>query len=186
MARAAEAAFVVDVTIHIINTLQIAAGHALLTLAACRAANEGHSDDYIAAMVRRLMPHTTTLLVPANPKYLLASEWGNEAQRALGNLEGTFPILHINEGIVTPREKRRSMERAIERMIEIMEDDVGDGPISVCVNHVQRGAEAREMLETIESRFALENGYVLEIAPAAGRFVGPGAMGLAYYEAMYE
>jgi DegV family protein with EDD domain len=185
-ARTAKQEFFPEATIHIVDTQQAIAGEALLAIAAAKAAQEGHSDDYIVAMVERLIPYTKTLLTVETLKYFAAGGRLTATEQLLGSLEGFVPILQISGGRIIPIEKRRTRRQAVNRMLAIMEEEVGDGPVSVCVNHARRASDARGLLEEIESRFNVESGYIIEIGPATGTHTGPGSIGFAYYPTMYE
>lgn len=185
-ARTARQEFFADAPIQILDSQQAVAGEALLAIAAAKAAREGHSDDYIVAMVERLIPYTKTLLTVETLKYFAAGGRLTATEQLLGSLEGYVPILQISGGRIIPIEKRRTRRQAIGRMLAIMEDDVGDGPISVCVNHARRAPDASDLLEEIESRFNVQDSYIIEIGPATGTHTGPGSLGFGYYPTMYE
>ncbi len=185
-ARTAKQEFFPEAVIHIVDTQQAIAGEALLAIAAAKAAQAGYSDDYIVAMLERLIPYTKTLLTVETLKYFAAGGRLTATEQLLGSLEGYVPILQISRGRIIPIEKRRTRRQAINRMLAIMEEDVGDGPINVCVNHARRASDARALLEEIESRFNVENGYIIEIGPATGTHTGPGSLGFGYYPTMYE
>lgn len=185
-ARAAKQEFFPDAQIHILDSQQAVAGEALLAIAAARAAQTGHSDDYIVAMVERLIPYTKTLLTVETLKYFAAGGRLTATEQLLGSLEGYVPILQISDGQIIPIEKRRTRRQAINRMLDIMEDDVSDGPITVCVNHARRAPDARELLAEIESEFNVSESYIIEIGPATGTHTGPGSLGFGYYPTMYE
>ncbi len=185
-ARTAKQEFFPDAPIHILDSQQAVAGQALLAIAAAKAAQAGHSDDYIVAMVERLIPYTKTLLTVETLKYFAAGGRLTATEQLLGSLEGYVPILQISNGRIIPIEKRRTRRQALNRMLAIMEADVGDGPINVCVNHARRAPDARELLEEIESRFNVESSCIIEIGPATGTHTGPGSIGFGYYPTMYE
>ncbi len=188
-ARTAKQEFFPEAPICVIDTHQVVAGEALLVTAAARAAQEGRSDDYISAMVERLIPYTTTLLTVETLKYFQAGGRLTATEKLLGSLRNYVPILRISHdsgGRVIPIEKRRTRRQAISRMLDIMEDDVSDSPITVCVNHARRAPDAKALLAKIESRFNVKESSIVEIGPGTGTHTGPGTLGFGYYPTMYE
>lgn len=185
-ARTAKQEFFPEAPIHIIDTQQVVAGEALLAIAAARAAQAGHGADYIVAMVERLIPYTKTLITVETLKYFEAGGRLTATEQLLGSLQNFVPILQISGGRIIPIEKRRTRRQAVKRMLDIMEDDVSDGPITVCVNHARRAPDARELLAEIESRFNVEESSIVEIGPGTGTHTGPGTIGFGYYLTMYE
>lgn len=188
-ARTAKEELFPEASIRVIDSNQAVAGEALLAIAAAKAAQEGRSDDYVAAMIERLVPYTKTVLTVETLKYFEAGGRLTATEQLLGSLKGFVPILQISAehgGRVIPIEKRRTRRQAVNRILDIMEGDVGDGPVTVCVNHARRPSEAKDLLEEIESRFDVEAGYVIEIGPGTGTHTGPGTIGVGYYPTMYE
>ena len=182
-ARTAKQEFFPDEPIHILDSQQVVAGQALLAIAAGKAAQEGRSAEDIIAMMERLIPNTKTLLTVETLKFFAAGGRLTATEQLLGSLEGYVPILQVAGGRIIPIEKRRTRRQAVNRMLAIMEGDVGDSPINVCVNHARRPSDARELLEEIKSRFNVQDSYIIEIGPATGTHTGPGSLGFGYYPA---
>ena len=183
-ARTAKQEFFPDAPIHILDSQQVVAGQALLAIAAGKAAQAGHSADDIIAMMERLITNTKTLLTVETLKYFAAGGRLTATEQLLGSLEGFVPILQVTGGRIIPIEKRRTRRQAVNRMLAIMEEDVGDGPINVCVNHARRPSDAGDLLEEIKSRFNVRDGHIVEIGPATGTHTGPGSLGFGYCPAM--
>jgi len=149
-ARTAKQEFFPDAPIHILDSQQVVAGQALLAIAAGKAAQEGRSAEDIIAMMERLIPNTKTLLTVETLKFFAAGGRLTATEQLLGSLEGYVPILQVAGGRIIPIEKRRTRRQAVNRMLAIMEGDVGDSPINVCVNHARRPSDARDLLEEIK------------------------------------
>ncbi|MFQ5596144.1 MAG: DegV family protein, partial [Anaerolineae bacterium] len=179
-ARTAKQEFFPEAPIHILDSQQVVAGQALLAIAAGKAAQEGHSADDIIAMMERLIPNTKTLLTVESLKFFAAGGRLTATEQLLGSLEGYVPILQAAGGRIIPIEKRRTRRQAVNRMLAIMEEDVGDGLINVCVNHARRPSDAGDLLEEIKSRFNVQDSYIIEIGPATGTHTGPGSLGFGY------
>lgn len=185
-ARTAKEQFFPEAPIHIVDSQQVIAGQALLVIAAAKAAQEGRSPEYILGMLEHLIPQTRTLLTVEELRYFEAGGRLTATEQLLGSLKGFVPIMRIADGLILPIEKRRTRRQAVNRMLDRIEEEVGDGPLVVAVNHARCPADARELLSEIEHRFTVEESYIIEIGPTTGTHTGPGALGIGYYPAMYE
>lgn len=185
-ARTAREQFFPEAPIHIVDSQQVIGGQALLAIAAAGAALEGRSAEYILAMLERTIPYTRTLLTVEDLLYFEAGGRLTATEQLLGSLKGFVPILRIADGLILPIEKRRTRRQAVNRMLDLMEEDVGDGPLVVAVNHARRLKVAQELLTEIERRFTVNESYIIEIGPTTGTHTGPGGLGIGYHPAMYE
>jgi len=185
-ARTAKEQFFPEAPIHIVDSQQVIAGQALLVIAAAKAAQEGRSPEYILGMLDHLIPQTRTLLTVEDLRYFEAGGRLTATEQLLGSLKGFVPIMRIADGIILPIEKRRTRRQAVNRMLDLIEEEVGDGPLVVAVNHARRPADAQALLSEIEHRFTVDESYIIEIGPTTGTHTGPGGLGIGYYPAMYE
>lgn len=103
-----------------------------------------------------------------------------KAQALLGNLMQMIPLLTTVNGEIAPLETIRTRSRAIDRMLEIMKQDVDTlGINKVVVTHIDDIDEAIILSNKIKKDFNID-AEISEIGPAVGVSVGPGTIGLIY------
>ena len=75
----------------------------------------------------------------------------------------------------------RSKTKAIECMLGIMADRIGDSKAHVIVEHADEFEEAEKFKATIDSRFNCAELYTSEFTPTMGVHAGPGVLGASFY-----
>lgn len=111
------------------------------------------------------------------------------AQAFLGNMLNLKPLLEIRGGQVEAVERVRTMNKAIDRMLELVQLRLQDetGPIRLCAVHANAHAEAVHLLERAQQRFPkslISDAVISTVSPVLGTHSGPGALGLAFLPGM--
>jgi len=76
----------------------------------------------------------------------------------------------------------RSREHGINRILQMMRDKVGQGPVHVAVMHAYAQDEAERLKERISSEFNCAELWITEFSPVMGYATGTGTLGFAYYK----
>jgi DegV family protein with EDD domain len=104
------------------------------------------------------------------------------AQAFMGSMLKIKPILYI-DGTIDALEKVRGSGKAIERLVELLSERVGDRKVRVgAVNVV-----ARERMDDLVGRLKAELGERIaslntaEVGPVIGCHVGPGTVGVGFF-----
>lgn len=106
----------------------------------------------------------------------------------LGTLLNLKPILEIRKGRVEAVERVRTIKRAVNRLLDLCEDNIGKRtPIRLCSLHSSNSENADVLLETARQRFGISevnDAFTTEVSPVIGTHAGPGALGLAFMAGM--
>jgi len=104
----------------------------------------------------------------------------------MGSLLQIKPILCVptEKGVVDVLGKARTKRKAINRMLDLMAEKVGDRPIHVAVQHADAPEEAQRLMEEINSHFNCAELYLADFSPVVGAHAGPGAVSVAFYAEM--
>jgi len=99
------------------------------------------------------------------------------------------PVLQLKEGVIEPVEKVRTLSKAIERMLDLAEKQIGrsGGPIHLAALQAGTIQEGENLLAKALKRFSpsiVSDAIVSDISPVIGTHVGPGALGIAYLAGM--
>ncbi|MCK4331347.1 MAG: DegV family protein, partial [Dehalococcoidia bacterium] len=70
---------------------------------------------------------------------------------------------------------------AVERMLEIMAQRMGDSKVHVMVHHADELEEAEKLAAEIDSRFNCAELHLTEFTPVMGVHTGPGLLAIAFY-----
>lgn len=169
-----------DRSIHIFDSLSISIGEGLLAIAAADMAAQGQSIEAILARLQRMRSQMRVSFVVDTLEFLQRGGRIGGATALLGTMLKIKPLLHIVNGRIEPLEKVRTRQKALERMLDIMGEQVGpDARIWGGVGHTHCPGEAAEMEAILRSRFNCARVLIGEAGPTIGTHAGPGVLGIA-------
>lgn len=153
-------------------------------LEVARAAKRGASLAELKALTNKAVVSTGVLFVVSTLEFLHRGGRIGGAQAFLGTAFKLKPILELCDGRIEPIEKIRTMNKATDRMLEIMVDRVGDRrPIRLATLHANAPEEAQQLLEKACQRFNpgdIKEAFTTEVSPVVGTHSGPGTVGICY------
>ena len=92
------------------------------------------------------------------------------------------PITTIKEGKVEPLARTRTKPKAVDKLLELMEQTVtSSSPLHVAIMHGDVSKEAEQLKERVAARFQCSEPLMSEITPVIGTHTGPGTLGMAFY-----
>jgi fatty acid-binding protein DegV len=99
----------------------------------------------------------------------------------LGSVLQVKPVLCIRDGLVTPLERVRTFDRALNRVVELTREvDRGKG-LCVIVGHADAEADAERVARELEPN--CETLMIQPLGPVVGAHAGPGVVGVGVYPA---
>ncbi|MEA3459195.1 MAG: DegV family protein [Chloroflexota bacterium] len=177
----AAARLIDSVPVHVIDSRTVTMAQGFVVLAAARAAAEGQDLAEVARRVEALIPKVNFFFTLETLEYLQKGGRIGRAAALVGSVLKIKPILYINEGRIDVLEKVRTKRRAVERMVELMEEKVGSNPVHAAVLHADTLDEADRLKEEVAARFNCRELHLAEVSPVIGVHTGPGLMGVAFY-----
>jgi DegV family protein with EDD domain len=151
-------------------------------LAAVRAAAEGADLETVAAAAQGLIGKAHIYFVVDTLEYLHRGGRIGAAAKLLGSALNLKPILAIQDGIVKPLTKVRTRRKALEKLFELLDEELGDASrVHMAVINVAAPAEAEALSRQLEARFRPVEMMSTEVSPVIGAHAGPGTVGVAFY-----
>jgi DegV family protein with EDD domain len=102
----------------------------------------------------------------------------------LGTLMDLKPMLTVEDGIIAAVEKVRSSKKAQQRLLDMVEKQVGTTrPVQVSALHTNAPDIARALLEQAKHRLNISKTVepmITDATPVIGAHTGPGCVGLAF------
>jgi DegV family protein with EDD domain len=170
-----------DAMIELVDSRSTAMELGFQVLATARATEDGKSFDEIVAIARDACNHTGVYFVVDTLEYLHRGGRIGGASRLIGTALNMKPLLHIADGRVESFEKVRTKNKAIARMLDVIEERVKGKPnLRLAALHAAAEQEAIELLEAAKKRFNPIEAIITEVSPVVGTHVGPGTVGLAF------
>jgi DegV family protein with EDD domain len=172
-----------NTVIKVIDSRAVAGSLGFIVLEAARIANQGADLASVAEVTRNMMRKVGSFFMLDTLYYLARTGRVARAAAWAGSMLNMKPVVaHFPSlGETTPVARPRSRTKAIECMLEIMADRIGDSKAHVIVEHADEFEEAEKFKATINSRFNCAELYVSEFTPTMGVHAGPGVLGASFY-----
>ncbi|HEY2494910.1 MAG TPA: DegV family protein [Paenibacillus sp.] len=174
-----------EADITIVDSLSASYGFGLLVIHAARLASEGLAVEQIMEAVEQLRKQRKLYFLVDTLEYLQKGGRIGKAAALFGTLLNIKPILSIDEeGIIYPVEKVRGRKKAVARMIELFQQDLGNiNKINVAVGHTAHPASAESFLEELSSHYKLEEVVLTNVGAVVGSHVGAGVIAVFIWPA---
>jgi DegV family protein with EDD domain len=173
-----------DVPIELVDSKSAAMGLTLIVSNALRLVKEGLDYKEIAEKSRQLVPHVRLFFVVDTLEFLHRGGRIGGAQRLVGSVLSIKPILQLVDGRIDSLESVRTKRKAVARLMDLVSTETGWG------EQVHYGVLDASAPQTADKIFEeiIANGKPAEllrggISPVIGTHIGPGAVGVAFYDA---
>ena len=167
--------------VHVIDSELVSMSLGLITLAASSLASSGSSAEAIEAKVVDMRSSVQTYFSVATLEFLRRGGRIGRASALLGSVLQVKPVLCIRDGLVTPLERVRTFDRALNRVVELAREvDRGHG-VCVIVGHADAPADAERIGRELDP--IAETLMIQPLGPVVGAHAGPGVVGVGCYPA---
>ena len=167
--------------ITVIDSLVASMALGWLAVLAAEQAAGGASAEAVAAAVRERIPRAGVFLSPDTLENLRRGGRIGRASALVGTLLNIKPIMFLRDGVVTPLERVRTRQKALQRMAELAREQ---GPFErVTVAHANDPAAAATLIELLGPYRPVMEPAANEIGPVIGTHIGEGGFGIAYISA---
>jgi DegV family protein with EDD domain len=170
--------------IEILDSQTAVGAYGFVVLAAARAAAAGRSLSEVLEAARGVQQRVNLILTLDTLKYLAKGGRIGKAAHWAGTMLSIKPILEVpnTTGTIEPLERVRSRPKAIRRLLEIMQERVGQWQrVHVSIDHANVSEEADHLKSRISSTFDCDEIFINDWAPVAGVHCGPGVIGISFY-----
>jgi len=167
--------------VRVVDSENVSMSLGLLTLAAAALASSGQGAEAIEAKMLEMRDHLRTYFSVATLEFLRRGGRIGNASALLGSVLQVKPVLCIRDGLVTPLERVRTFDRALNRIVDLTREvDRGHG-VCVIVGHAGAEADAERIAGELES--ISETLMIQPLGPVVGAHAGPGVVGVGCYPA---
>lgn len=167
------------IPVAVVDSRQVGGGLALMALAAQRAAERGGSVEDVleaAEQVRKGLVNRVVVDVLDN---LRKSGRVTGTQAVFGTVLKVKPILAVRDGRVEVGDRARTMTKALDRIVDVVTDHIGDEPADVVVTHALAPDRAEELWGRLKERIEVARSLTTVFGPVLGTHTGPGAVAVA-------
>lgn len=167
------------IPVAVMDSRQVGGGLALMVLAAQRAAERGGSVEDVLAAAERVRNGLINNVVVDVLDNLRKGGRVTGAQAAFGTVLKVKPILTVRDGRVEVADRARTMTKALDRIVDIVADHVGDEPADVVVTHALAPERAEELWGRLRERIEVARSLTTVFGPVLGTHTGQGAVAVA-------
>ena len=169
--------------IEVFDSRSVAGALGFIVREAARVASEGGGMNEAIEAARNMMGKVHFLAMLDTLYYL--ARLGRIARAAAwaGSMLDMKPILEHNPAVgeTMPVARPRTKKKAVDRMLQIMTERMGDSNVHVVVQHADELEEAKKLADEIKSRFNCVEMSITEFAPVMGVHTGPGLLAIGFY-----
>ncbi|HEY5903948.1 MAG TPA: DegV family protein, partial [Anaerolineales bacterium] len=102
-------------------------------------------------------------------------------QAALASALNVKPIAVLRDGVLNMEEKVRTRKAALERVIEMAEQEFGTRPVYLGVPHARDPKSGELLLKEAVKHFNCQDAVLTELSISVAANLGPGTTGLVVY-----
>ncbi len=168
-------------TIELLDSRNAAAAQGFVVLAAARAAAQGKNLTETIKAAEEVKEKIHLVMVLETIRYVYRSGRVPKVAAQAGSALNIKPILTISDGLVRFAGATRNKQRGVNRILQMMRDEVKGQSVNVAVVHADALEEAERLKEKVASEFDCIELWLSEFSPIMGYATGRGLLGLAFY-----
>lgn len=153
----------------------------------CRAARimerEGKSVDEIIRYLESIRDQVHVILTLDTLEYARRSGRVGTLSAAMASILNVKPIALLQNGLVNMVERVRTRKTALERVLSLGKETVGDKPVHLGVVHARDIESARALLEEAKKHFNFKSEVMTDLSISLAINFGPGTVGLVLFPA---
>ncbi|HMV27974.1 MAG TPA: DegV family protein [Anaerolineales bacterium] len=166
-----------------VDTLCGTMGTAFMCRSARQMERAGKSVDEIKTFIEGVRSKTHVILTLETLEYAKRSGRVGTLSAALASVLNVKPIAMLKDGIVDMVDRVRTRKGAIDRVLDLAKENVGDSPVHIGVVHARDEASAKSLLEEAQKRFNVKESFLTDLSISLVINFGPGTVGLVLYPA---
>jgi EDD domain protein, DegV family len=172
-----------DPDITVVDSRSASQGFGAAALLAAEMAREGATKEQIVEAAQRVLKGMRIYFLVDTLEYLQRGGRIGKAAALIGGLLNIKPILTIQDGVVAPVEKTRGTKKAMNRIIEMLDEEFGRSPVHLGIGWSKYDEQAKELLARIQEKFDVRSVRQVLIGGVIGAHVGPGTSAVFMYKA---
>lgn len=141
----------------------------------------GESVQAIISRLETIRQNLSIVLTIDSFEYARRSGRVKALQAALASLINIKPVIILKDGALDVREKVRTRQRAIDRVLEIIHERMGEHKVNIAVVHSQSLDAAKQLLDRVHQTLRVNEAILCDLSIGIAANLGPGTIGIAAY-----
>jgi DegV family protein with EDD domain len=170
--------------IEVIDSKSTSMGLGFLVLMAARNAQAGDNLQKCKELIESARDKVKIFFVLRTLEFLKRGGRIGSASALLGTALNLKPILMVEDGVIKPFAKVRTMQKALSRLVEILSENIQERtPIHLGIIQAEAENDALFLQKEIENKLSkkdVSEMIITGISPVIGTHTGPGAVGICF------
>ncbi len=170
-----------DLNVHLFDSKGISYGESYMALTASQMAYDNKPVEEIISVLEKIRENDKIYVCVDSLHYLVLNGRLSLLNGVLGTLLKMKPLLNIDqEGTLITLEKIRTKSKAVDRMIELVLEDIKDKRVLIYSAYTDNYQEARDALDEVLKRTNAEvvDVQLVPLTPVVGCHAGPKTFGI--------
>ncbi len=172
-----------EIPVTVFDSWSGSAGLGFMALEAARMAHNGTSLSQAVERLKWMRQVMRIYLMLDNLRFAQMSGRVTFVQHMMASMLRLKPIVTVRDGILEPVDRVRTRQRALERLVALVAEEYGHGPVHVAVVHARAPETAQRLLALAQERLSLASHMVTPLSTAVAVHLGPGTVGIVAYPA---
>jgi DegV family protein with EDD domain len=162
--------------IHVIDSQTVSMALGWAVIAAARSANAGKNTEEVVSAAYVALSRVQLYAVLETLDYAHRGGRIGRASHLIGSMLSIKPILTVRAGEVTPLERVRTWEKAIDRIAEIARTHA---PLEgLAIAHAGNPGDAQRLADELRDLVPSDQFVLCDVGPVIATYAGPGAVGI--------
>ena len=170
-----------ELTVKVMDSLNVTAAEGFIALAAARAAEEGKDLEETIKAAEEVRDKVRFMAVLETIRYVYRTGRIPKVAASVGSMLNIKPVLANSSGKIKFVGAVRNREKGVDRILKVIHDEVGQSRPHIAVMHAYAPEEAEKLKERIASEFDCAELWISEFTPVMGYATGTGTLAVAFY-----
>lgn len=166
-----------NITVTVMDSKSATYGLGIVVVAAAKAAKEGKSLSECMEIAQYYIDHQQVIFTVDTLEYIQKGGRIGKAAALVGTLLNITPLLSLDkQGEVANIDKVRGKGKVLSRVVELMQQRIPQGPVSIGILHGNNEEGAKRWQEKLSEVYDVKECVVTCLGPSIGTHAGPGAL----------
>jgi len=156
-------------------------GTGFMILEALEMLDQGKTPQDVLQRLNEIRDGINILLSPITLKYVQLSGRIGALGAAVASMLNIKPIIVLRDGQLFADERVRTRKRALDRMVDMMREKLGDAPARVAIIHSQSPDDAKTLSEMAAQALNCDKVWLAPLSTSVSAHLGPGTVGIVTY-----
>lgn len=164
-----------------VNSMTGSAGIGILCREARRLERAGKSIEEIIPALEQMRARSGVILALDTLEYARLSGRVGTLQAALASALNVKPIAVLKDGALNMTEKVRTRKGSLDRMLEMVKDEVGDREVIMAIVHARDPQAGADLMERARKIFKTRDLFLNDLSISVAANLGPGTVGIVFF-----